>query len=131
MSERSRLTTHTLPLAFEAVKTRVLEILSSQGMTVFATIDHTAAASAVGLELPQTSVVIYGNPKGGTPIMASFPDAARDLPLRVLIRAKSATETVVALHPIASVLSAAGVPGDLASRLEPAQTLLIGRLLSQ
>lgn len=51
--------------------------------------DHASAAKEVGLDLPATVVVIYGNPKGGTPVMQEFPNAALDLPLRVLVREAS------------------------------------------
>ncbi len=56
------------------------------GAAVIAVIDHAAAAHAVGLTLPATQVVIFGNAKAGTPLMQAAPDIAIDLPLRVLIR---------------------------------------------
>jgi uncharacterized protein (DUF302 family) len=49
-------------------------------------IDHAAAARAAGLEMPATQVIIFGNPKAGTPLMQAVPDIALDLPLRVLVR---------------------------------------------
>src|ERR1051325_7825693 len=55
------------------------------GMTIFARIDHGAAAEKVGLELRPTVVVVFGNPKAGTPSMRRTPTLAIDLPLKVLI----------------------------------------------
>lgn len=60
--------------------------LESRGITVFAEIDHAAAAREAGLEMPPTRVLLFGNPKGGTPLMEKHPDLALDLPLRVLVR---------------------------------------------
>lgn len=57
-----------------------------RGATVFAVIDHAAAARGVGLYMPATQVVIFGNPAAGTPLMLAMPEIALDLPLRVLVR---------------------------------------------
>jgi uncharacterized protein (DUF302 family) len=64
---------------------RLLELLESKGMTVFAVIDQQAAARQVGLDLRQTTLVLFGNPSGGTPVMEAAPLAALDLPLKVLV----------------------------------------------
>ena len=72
-----------------------------------------------------TTVLIYGHAKGGTPIMLAAPLAALDLPLRVLVRQREDGQTAIAFHPVAAMLRRAGVPGDMAARLEPAQHLLM------
>jgi uncharacterized protein (DUF302 family) len=58
---------------------------SSKGMKIFARIDQAAEAAAVGLELRPTILILFGNPKAGTPLMQQFPNLALDLPLRVLV----------------------------------------------
>ncbi len=63
---------------------RLENILSAKGITVFARIDHAAGAATVGETLPETEVLIFGNPKMGTPLMQATPTIAIDLPLRVL-----------------------------------------------
>jgi uncharacterized protein (DUF302 family) len=73
-------------------------------------------------------VLVYGHAKGGTPIMLAAPEAAPDLPLRVLVRQRADGQTVIAFHPIAALLQRSGVPGPLAARLEPAQHLLVKAL---
>ena len=55
------------------------------GHTVFATIDHASAAEKAGLRMPPSTVLIFGNPKGGTPLMLSAPTMAIDLPLKILV----------------------------------------------
>jgi uncharacterized protein (DUF302 family) len=92
---------------------------------IAAKIDHTAGARHAGMTMPPTVVVIYGNPKGGTPIMLASPRAALDLPLRLLVREDPAGRTLVLLQPVMEVLRQAGVPEELAARLEPAQRLVI------
>jgi len=94
-------------------------------MTIFSRIDHAAGARAAGLAMPPATVLIYGHAKGGTPIMLAAPLAALDLPLRVLIREDEQGRTQLAFHPVADMLLQAGVPDTLATRLAPAQQLLV------
>ena len=61
------------------------DTVTAKGMKIFAVIDHRAEAQAHGLELRETVVVIFGSPEGGTPVMASAPLVALDLPLKVLV----------------------------------------------
>ncbi len=107
----------------EAVATLV-EVIEGANMTVFATIDHSEAAREAGLAMPPTTVLIYGNARGGTPIMLAAPVAALDLPLRVLIRETPDGRTKVSFRSSDVFLRRAGVPNDLAERLLPAQHLL-------
>jgi uncharacterized protein (DUF302 family) len=64
----------------------LLAEIEARGMTLFTTIDHSGEAKANGLELPETKLVIFGNPQAGTPIMQAAPLAGLDLPLKVLVR---------------------------------------------
>jgi uncharacterized protein (DUF302 family) len=59
--------------------------IRAKGMTVFARIDHAAGAAEVGLELRPTSLIIFGNARGGTPLMQSVQTVGIDLPLKVLV----------------------------------------------
>jgi uncharacterized protein (DUF302 family) len=59
--------------------------VEARGMKVFTTIDHSGEARARGLELRETKLVIFGDPKTGTPLMQAAPLAALDLPLKVLV----------------------------------------------
>lgn len=112
------------PFSFELTVQRVSQAISNAGMEVFAAIDHAANARAVGLSMRGAVVLIYGNAKGGTPIMLATPRSALDLPLHVLVREEADGRTIVSFHAIATMLEAAGVPAALALRLEPAQDLL-------
>ena len=97
-------------------------------MTVFAQTDHAAGAREVGMTVPPAVVLLYGNPKGGTPIMLAEPRAALEVPSRVLLRQDADGKTLLLFHPVTSVLREIGVSTDLSTRLEPAQKVLIEAL---
>ena len=67
--------------------------IRAQGMTVFARIDHAAGAAEVGLTLPPTEVIIFGNARGGTPLMQSVQTVGIDLPLKALVWEDAAGKT--------------------------------------
>ena len=64
---------------------RVKSILQSKGVALFALIDHSGEAEKVGMKMPPTKLLIFGNPKGGTPLMLASPSVAIDLPLKILV----------------------------------------------
>lgn len=103
---------------------RLTAAIEAHGMTIFASIDHAAGAREAGLSMPPTTVLVYGNPKGGTPIMQAAPLAALDLPLRVLVREDDG-RVLVAFHPVVEMLKPHGVSAELARRLDPAQHVLV------
>lgn len=63
---------------------RLEGVLRAKGVKVFARVDHSGEAANVGMKMPPTQVLIFGNPKGGTPVMLAAPKAAIDLPLKAL-----------------------------------------------
>jgi uncharacterized protein (DUF302 family) len=65
--------------------TRFIDLLNTKGIKVFARIDQRAEAEKVGLTLRPTELVIFGDPKTGTPLMHAYPSLALDLPLKALI----------------------------------------------
>ena len=70
---------------FAATITAIETAIQAKGMTLFARIDHQAAAKEAGLEMQPATVLIYGSPKIGTPLMQNDPTLALQLPLKVLI----------------------------------------------
>ncbi len=64
---------------------RLEAAVAAKGMTMFARIDHAAGATAAGLSLQPSEVLIFGNAKGGTPLMQSVQTIAIDLPLKALV----------------------------------------------
>lgn len=60
-------------------------LLAEKNIKLFALVDHSGEASTAGLLMPNTKLLIFGNPKAGTPVMLSAPSAALDLPLKILL----------------------------------------------
>jgi uncharacterized protein (DUF302 family)/uncharacterized membrane protein YidH (DUF202 family) len=64
---------------------KIQDILKAKGVKLFAVVDHSGEAQSAGLKMPNTKLLIFGNPKGGTPLMLAAPSAALDLPLKILV----------------------------------------------
>ena len=73
---------HSVDQTVEKLK----QILKAKGVTLFALIDHSGEAAKVGMKMPPTKLLIFGNPKAGTPVMLAAPSSAIDLPLKILVR---------------------------------------------
>jgi uncharacterized protein (DUF302 family) len=76
----SKASKYSAPETFD----RVDALLQSSGIKIFVRVDHSGEAEKVGLKMPLTQLLIFGNPKGGTPMMLAAPTAAIDLPLKAL-----------------------------------------------
>jgi uncharacterized protein (DUF302 family) len=85
MGQGTQLTTKQSVHDVAATVERLVAAIEKRGAKVVAKVDHAAAAAGVGLELRPTTVVIFGNPKLGTPLMQENQQAGLDLPLRVLV----------------------------------------------
>lgn len=72
------------PFPVEETLDRLEKLLESKGIQVFARVDHSGGAERAGLHMNPTQLLIFGNPKGGTPIMLAAPTSAIDLPLKAL-----------------------------------------------
>ena len=70
---------------FAATLAGLRDALSRGGLTVFAEIDHAAGAREAGMELPDETVIVFGNPRAGTPLMRDDPRVGIELPLRMLV----------------------------------------------
>ena len=97
---------------------RLLDLLGSKSIKVFAVIDQRAEARAVGLDLRETTLVIFGNPAAGTGVMVAAPLSALDLPLKVLIWADPEQGTVVSYTAPAALAARYGLSPDTAAALE-------------
>ncbi|HEX4128030.1 MAG TPA: DUF302 domain-containing protein [Acidimicrobiales bacterium] len=102
---------------------RLLDLLESKGVKVFTVIDQQAEARAVGLELRETTLVIFGNPAAGTGVMAASPLAALDLPLKVLIWAEPGQNASVSYTPPATLAARYGLSPESAAALEAVNVL--------
>ena len=92
---------------------RLQSLLSARGVQLFALIDHSGEAEKVGLKMRPTKLLIFGNPKGGTPLMVAAPALAIDLPLKVLIAEDENGKTQVSYNSPEYLQQRHGVPEDL------------------
>jgi uncharacterized protein (DUF302 family) len=95
---------------------RLTTMLTAKDITLFTVIDQAAEARQVGLELRDTVLVIFGNPAGGTPVMAASPLTALDLPLKVLIW-DDAGQTTVSYYSPATLAARHQLPAELAAKI--------------
>jgi uncharacterized protein (DUF302 family) len=112
----AQVTTKASPRPVAETVTRLTGILSAKGMKVFAVIDQREQARDAGLELRDTTLVIFGDPAAGTPVMDAAPLAALDLPLKVLIWDDSG-ETKVSYVSPSALADRYRLGADLAARL--------------
>ena len=94
---------------------RLEAAVKAKGMTVFARIDHAAGASAVGLSLNPTEVLIFGNAKGGTPLMQSVQTIGIDLPLKALVWQDGSGDTWLSYNDPAWLAKRHGLGGTEAA----------------
>ena len=110
------LVTKESPFSVADTVARLSALMAERGMTLFGVIDHSGEAHAVGLDLRDTKVVIFGNPKGGTPVMQVAPLAALDLPLKVLVWDDGGQTKLTYTAP-AALAARYGVPDEVAAPL--------------
>jgi uncharacterized protein (DUF302 family) len=96
---------------------RIRAILATKGIREFALIDHSGEAAKAGLAMPRTQVVIFGNPKGGTPLMLAAPSVAIDLPLKLLVREDDAGQVWVSYWSAHALLARHGLAESYAGNV--------------
>jgi len=112
-------TTHTVDQAVEKLKA----LLDAKGVTLFAVIDHSGEAEKAGLKMPPTKLLIFGNPKGGTPLMLASPSAAIDLPLKALVAESSDGTVTISYNSSEYLQQRHHLPADLLQNIAVAGTL--------
>lgn len=96
---------------------KFLEILTSKSLKLFAVIDQRKEAMEVGLALRETVLVIFGDPRAGTPVMAASPLSALDLPLKTLVWSDDG-QTRVSYESPRSLAARHNLPGELAMKFD-------------
>ena len=112
-SDRSsdQLVTKLSPFPVADTVDRLSALIAEKGITLFGVIDHSGEAHARGLELRDTKVVIFGNPEAGTPVMQAAPQAALELPLKVLVWDDGGQTKLTYADP-AALAARYGVPAE-------------------
>ena len=112
----TEITTKVSPKSVGDTLSRLTGILSATGLKVFAIIDQRAEAQRAGLDMPETTLVVFGNPAAGTPVMVAVPMSALDLPLKVLIWDDNG-QTKVSYYGPAALAKRYDLSPDLAAKL--------------
>ena len=102
---------------------RLQDILHAKGVTLFALIDHSGEAEKVGLKMPPTRLLIFGNPKAGTPLMLASPASAIDLPLKILVREDAEGKVWVSYNSPEYLQKRHNLPPDLLQNIAIVATL--------
>jgi uncharacterized protein (DUF302 family)/uncharacterized membrane protein YidH (DUF202 family) len=111
---------HSVPETLD----RVEAILRAKGIKVFARVDHSGEAAQVGLTMPPTQLLIFGNPKGGTPIMLAAPTAAIDLPLKALAWQDNDAKVWLTLNDPAYLMRRYGLTEEQIKTIVPLNALI-------
>jgi len=88
-------------------------ILKAKGVKLFVVVDHSGEAASAGLKMPNTKLLIFGNPKAGTPLMLASPSVALDFPLKILVAEDAAGKTWISYNSPAYLQARHGLPADL------------------
>jgi len=104
------------PRSVTGTVSRLTDMVAARGMKLFAVIDQSEEARQAGLELRETTLVLFGSPAGGTPVMVASPLAALDLPLKVVVWADGAQAKVSYLSP-GALAARYQLSAELAGRL--------------
>ena len=115
-ADGNKVVTKQSPRTVADTVTRLGDLVSAKGMKLFAVIDQTAEAVGAGLELRPTTLVLFGSPAAGTPVMAAAPLSALDLPLKVLVW-EDGGQTRVSYTAPAELAARYSLSPDLAGRL--------------
>jgi uncharacterized protein (DUF302 family) len=115
------------PDTFEGTVALLKTAFQARGIKIFATIDQKAEAAGVGLEMPATTLILFGNPKAGTPLMVAQPTSGLDLPLKALVWSSDAG-VFVSFNTAAYIIARHHLPEDLTSNLAPPEKLIAAAL---
>jgi uncharacterized protein (DUF302 family) len=103
---------------------RLKSLLAAKGVTLFALVDHSGEAAKVGLNLRPTTLLIFGSPRAGTPLMAAAPTIGIDLPLKVLVWQADDGGVWIGYNDAEYIAARHGLPRTLVPALAGVQALV-------
>jgi uncharacterized protein (DUF302 family) len=110
--------------SIEETVRRLQAAFGEKGLQMFALIDHSGEAEKVGLKMPPTKLLIFGSPKGGTPLMVAAPSLAIDLPLKALVAEDAQNKVTVSYNDPEYLRERHGFPAELTKNLAGAGALI-------
>jgi len=105
----NKLSSHSLDKTVEKLEA----ILKAKGIALFALVDHSGEAAKVGMKMRPTKLLIFGNPKAGTPLMLAAPSSAIDLPLKMLVWEDEHGNTWISYNSLEYLRKRHGIPEEL------------------
>ena len=102
---------------------RLQAMLNSKGVTIFALVDHSGEAEKAGMQMRPTKLLIFGNPKAGTPLMVASPGIAIDLPLKILVAEDSNGKVQVSWNSVAYLQARHNLPAELVQNIAVVEAL--------
>jgi uncharacterized protein (DUF302 family) len=105
------------PHSVEETIERLQSILHERNLQLFALIDHSGEAAKVGMKMLPTKLLIFGSPKGGTPLMVAAPTIAIDLPLKALVSEDESGHVWITYNTPEYLQQRHNVPGDLVKNI--------------
>jgi uncharacterized protein (DUF302 family) len=102
---------------------KLTTVLQSKGVKLFALVDHSGEAEKAGLKMPPTKLLIFGNPKAGTPLMLASPSAAIDLPLKILVAEDAQGKAWISYNSAEYLKERHGLPQNLLPNIAVVETL--------
>ena len=114
--------------SFPETVSRLKAALESHAIKIFAIIDQQAEARAAGLEMPPLTLILFGNPKAGTPLMIARPESGLDLPLKAMVWADAAGGVFVSMNAASYVIARHHLPEALLGNIAPAGGLVAAAL---
>jgi uncharacterized protein (DUF302 family) len=112
------------PYTVDETVRRLQSVLAERGVRVFALVDHSGEAEKVGMKMRPTKLLIFGNPKGGTPVMVAAPTLAIDLPLKALVWEQEKGKVWVSYNSPEYLRQRHGVPEELIKNIAVAGALV-------
>jgi uncharacterized protein (DUF302 family) len=109
----------------DAMVEKLKGILQAKGVTLFALIDHSGEAEKAGMKMRPTKLLIFGNPRAGTPLMLAAPSSAIDLPLKILLWEDARGKTWVSYNSSAYLQERHGISQELLQNIAVIETLAI------
>jgi uncharacterized protein (DUF302 family) len=116
----NRSTVHSVDETVERLKA----ILQAKGVTLFALVDHSGEAAKVGMKMRPTKLLIFGNPKAGTPLMLAAPSSAIDLPLKVLVWEEGEGKVWISYNSPQYLQRRHGLPQELLANIAVVEALV-------
>jgi uncharacterized protein (DUF302 family) len=108
----------------DEIVTRLQEMLRAKGVTLFALVDHSGEAAKAGLQMPNTKLLIFGNPKAGTPLMVAAPSVAIDLPLKLLVAEDETGKTRISYNSTEYLRERHGFAAELMANIAVVEMLV-------